>query len=381
MVKCLRYLLAGCFILVGVPIVVAAEWCPVVIVVNDNSTMSQNIGERYRAKRRIPEEHVIHISCTSGEHIDRSAYDTQIKGVIESYLETHGLRDSTKYIVLTKGCPLKINGTGSTLETTGASLCGELALLYQTYPLEGRTSNPYYGADEAFDRRTYDMYLVTRLDGFEDDGDSDGVPDDIEHLIDDALRDGLPTGTYLLDIDPWFDDNGGYKMGNDWIRAARDDLLSQGGTVQYEGTWQFIGTASNLLGYCSWGSHDGQAPDDSRLLNLSFLPGSIATTYESFNAWTLNHVYMTGQWHIGDLIHDGLTGAAGYVNEPYLNWVAHPSIFLPRYNAGYPLAEAFYMSIPELSWQVTVIGDPLCPTTQTFEEPPSSVPYRLWQTY
>jgi len=367
----------------------AADWCPLVIIVNNNSTMSQNIGERYRQKRKIPEEHVIRISCATDEEIDRTEYDTHIRDPIKSYLDTNGLADTIKYMVLTKGCPLKISGTGGP-STTAAAVDSELALLPRVpdYPIEGHVMNYYtwYWTNLLmdWDPRHYDMYLVTRLDGFEDDDDGDGVPDDIEHLIDDAFIIpiiGNPplSGQYLIDVDPLWDlgDLSCEQNLQNMMRTAYS-CLEPGGDVLFDDTSQFIGTASNLLAYCSWGSNDHQAPHDSRLLNLSFVPGSRATTFEP-NAVTLNHVYVTDYWHIGDLIHNGLTGAAAYVNEIDCAHVADPDMLIMT--CDWVLAEAIYMSLHWLSWQITVIGDPLCPTMQTFEEPPSSVEESLWMLY
>ena len=36
-----------------------------------------------------------------------------------------------------------------------------------------------------------------------------------------------------------------------------------------------------------------------------------------------------------------------------------PDLLLPAYYSGRNLAESFYLSIPALSWQNVVIGDPL----------------------
>jgi hypothetical protein len=37
-----------------------------------------------------------------------------------------------------------------------------------------------------------------------------------------------------------------------------------------------------------------------------------------------------------------------------------PQTLFPAYLSGFNLAESFYLSIPALSWQTVVIGDPLC---------------------
>jgi len=40
-------------------------------------------------------------------------------------------------------------------------------------------------------------------------------------------------------------------------------------------------------------------------------------------------------------------------------WVA-PDILFPAYYKGRNLADSYYLSIPSLSWQNIVVGDPLC---------------------
>jgi tetratricopeptide (TPR) repeat protein len=78
--------------------------------------------------------------------------------------------------------------------------------------------------------------------------------------------------------------------------------------------------------------------------------------------WGQSKGYFEGspQSLAGDLIRAGVTGVSGHVAEPYLDGSARPQILFPGYVAGLNLAESFYLSIPYLSWQNVVIGDPLC---------------------
>ena len=62
----------------------------------------------------------------------------------------------------------------------------------------------------------------------------------------------------------------------------------------------------------------------------------------------------------GDLIREGVSGACGHVYEPYLQGNPRPDYVLPAYFAGLPLAEAFYVGTPYLSWMNVIVGDPLC---------------------
>jgi uncharacterized protein (TIGR03790 family) len=60
------------------------------------------------------------------------------------------------------------------------------------------------------------------------------------------------------------------------------------------------------------------------------------------------------------MLHDGATGASGNVYEPFLAGCARPDYLLPAYFHGRNLAESYYLSLPWLSWQGIVLGDPLC---------------------
>jgi len=61
-----------------------------------------------------------------------------------------------------------------------------------------------------------------------------------------------------------------------------------------------------------------------------------------------------------DYIHDGATAATGHVFEPYLSTCPRPNYLLPAYCSGRTLAESYYLSLPVLSWQNVMVGDPLC---------------------
>jgi tetratricopeptide (TPR) repeat protein len=53
------------------------------------------------------------------------------------------------------------------------------------------------------------------------------------------------------------------------------------------------------------------------------------------------------------------------VAEPFLDGAVRPDILFPAYVAGFNLIESFYLSMPHLSWQTVVFGDPLCAPFRT----------------
>src|SRR5206468_5436359 len=110
------------------------------------------------------------------EEITRHDYELKIEQPIAEWLTANQAQDRILYVVLTKDVPLRIGGTGGANGTV-ASVDSELVLLYRKlyggrFPVDGRLTNPLFVGEgsvskaERFTHRTYDMYLVGRLDGY-----------------------------------------------------------------------------------------------------------------------------------------------------------------------------------------------------------------------
>jgi Tfp pilus assembly protein PilF len=109
---------------------------------------------------------------------------------------------------------------------------------------------------------------------------------------------------------------------------------------------------------------------------MAFSPGSIAANLASFDARTFRQppdewrpttspdkagwFEGSGDALIGDFVRQGVSGVSGQVAEGYVLGAVRPEILFPAYLAGFNLAEAFYLAAPTLSWQLVVVGDPLC---------------------
>jgi uncharacterized protein (TIGR03790 family) len=335
----------------------------VLIVVNERSTISKQIADYYQRARKIPGGHLARIRTDPSEEIDRDAFRREIAQPIAAHLLQHRLPDQILAIVLTKGVPLKIRGTGGP-RGTQASVDSELALLYRELiqgPMqaEGPVPNPYFRPRAAvpFTRADHDIYLVTRLDGY--------TWKDIRGLID---RASVPArhGKVVLDLRAAIPATGP-PPGDGWLREAGWRLNSSGLEVVLDLSPRVVTGETDVIGYAGWGSND--PANKARSPGFRWLPGAIASWFVSTSArtftappegWTLGSGYAgSSQSLIGDLIAEGVTGTVGYVYEPYLEATARPQIFLPAYAAGFTLAESFYMSLPNLSWQAVVIGDPL----------------------
>jgi uncharacterized protein (TIGR03790 family) len=345
----------------------------VAVVINQNSEASVRVGEYYARIRGIPTSNVIRIRTVLDESIDRALYVGSIEQPVAAALSRGGLQDRVLYIVLTKGVPLRINGTGQAFGTM-ASVDSELTLLYrrmagQTPPVTGRVENPYFlGTREApalvpFTHRDHDIYLVTRLDAF--------TVQDAMALVDRGVA-PVTEGRIVLDQQ----DRLVNRTGEDWLAAAAERVTAggHGDRVMLETTVKGVRDVSPVLGYYSWGSNDPR--NRARAFNLGFVRGSLASTFDSAGARTFQEppekwvptgdanpaTWFAGssQALIGDLIREGVTGVAGHVAEPYLQSAVRPEILFTAYLGGANLVEAFYAALPDLSWQAVIVGDPLC---------------------
>ena len=351
----------------------------VLVVVNSNSTDSTEIGEYYAKARGIPRNQIARISAATADVVTRAGYELTIEQPIAAWLAKHLLQDKVLFIVLTKGVPLRIEGTIGR-DGTSASVDSELTLLYQrltgqTVTVIGRRDNPYYLGDRSlelafpFSRTRHEMYLVSRLDGFS--------VADVKALVDRSVKPSTE-GRVLLDQRFGADD----RSGDQWLSEAADRLgsVGQSARVLIDATRAPLSTADPVIGYFSWGSND--AAHLKRSTGLKFSPGAIGGMYVSTDArtfrepaaaWVPDGVNaVNGQSLVGDLIREGLTGVSGQVAEPFLDGIVRPQVLFPAYLSGFTVVESFYLATPYVSWQNIVIGDPLCAPFLTQPRPAPS---------
>ncbi len=336
----------------------------VLIVSNDSSALSRSVAEYYSRKRGIPVRNVCRIHVPVTDEISRADYERSIAQPIAACLSRGKLHESILYIVTTAGVPLRIPGT-SGLGGSVAAVDSELTLLYsdmlgRAHGTNGYVRNPFFDRTDRpkFQHPEFPIYLVTRLDGYDFA--------DIRGLIDRALM-AKNRGKFVFDLK-----EGPEVEGDDWLARAAQRLPAD--RVILENSSRVLYDEADVIGYGSWGSNDKNRR--RRLLNFRWLPGAIMTEYVSTDArtfkrppdsWTFGNWGDKKTWFaespqsmIGDYIHEGVTGVSGHVAEPYLGFNPRPEILFPAYFRGRNLAESYYLSIPGLSWQNIVVGDPLC---------------------
>src|SRR5512143_2527021 len=83
----------------------------VLLVVNDNSSLSRSIGDYYARRRNIPAKNICHLKAPTVEEISRGEFDRQIARPLADFIRKSGLQESIYYIVTTAGVPLTLAGT------------------------------------------------------------------------------------------------------------------------------------------------------------------------------------------------------------------------------------------------------------------------------
>lgn len=336
----------------------------VLLVINENSAVSQSIGAYYQQKRGIPGRNVCRIHCSTSELVSKSECETNIVAPIRSFIDSSGLHDRIDYIVLTKGVPLQASyddaGWWGPVSVSSVLTCvGEPSIVTPYMNPYGPMASPaapdqYFTHLLSFSGKSY--YAVTRLDAY--------TEEQVHRMIDDSLAAQMELGLFLLDgryeFQPWSQ----YYKANDRLRTANHDLQAAGYMTYYDDTTfdsminEFVGGQQGLMGYFSWGSNEDSYSLAAYTSN-QFAPGSIADSFVSTSARTFTHPPTYGQSLIADLIPQGLSAGTGYVSEPGVSLTTHPNVLFDRYVRGYNVAESFLAATPRLYWKGVTVGDPL----------------------
>jgi len=346
----------------------------VVVIVNEAVAESVKLGEYYAARRGVPAENICKLKTSESETINRDGFTKEILEPVQKFLADRkfvtgeGFKrvNQARYLVTVYGVPVRISekqntgkGQARILTTDRAAVDSDLTLVLQKkFNKAARLRNPYFGQKVRFadcrlrlkrQRKTVPapsvMCLVTRLDG--------PTPAIVRGMIDDAIRvekTGLKGNAY-------FDIGGRYPIGDKWIAAGNDVMKKAGFTCDMETSKRLFPDSRPMTDACVYmGWYTGKAY--GRFLNpaFRFAPGAIAYHLHSYSATVLRTE--DDKW-VGPLLARGAAVTMGHVYEPNLDGTPRPAVFLSRLLAGWNLAEAAYASLPFLSWQNVILGDPL----------------------
>jgi len=360
----------------------------VVVVYNSNWGDSKRVAQYYAERRQVPKAQILGLSLPETEEMSREAFREQLQMPLARFLEknqlwqfaprtlpaTNGHPERTdwqvsaakvRYVVLCYGVPSRIaadptlveegaENTPSQFRRNEAAVDNELAWLPHVkgkVRLTGPLVNAVYGVTNAtLLHPTNGILMVARLDG--------PSADIARGLVDKALE----AETNGLWGRAYFDlrgiTNGAYALGDQWIRAAAEIARYSGfetGVDENEATFPPWFPMSQIALYAGW--YSGNACGPFALNKVEFMPGAFAYHLHSSSAGTLRSAHQN--W-VGPFLAKGVTATMGCVYEPYLTGTPDIGVFFGRFLAyGFTFGESAYAATPVLSWQTTVIGDPL----------------------
>lgn len=349
----------------------------VVLLANSADPDSLRVARHYAEVRGVPPENIIALKLPLAESITWREFvvalwepllDELLRAkwvdaipmaltdrVGRRKLAVHGHRIGA--LVTCRGVPLKIEhdpaldlGTPLTqraeFRTNAGAVDSELSLLAQpNYPIAALVPNPLFQKENPDALERLQVVRVSRLDG--------PTVEDALGLVDRAVaaeRTGLLGRAYV-------DMGGIHGAGDRWLEALAIQLESLGWAPAVDrdpATLSATARCDAPVLYFGWYASDLNGP--FALPGFRFPPGAIAFHIHSYSAGTLRST--TSGW-TGPLVARGVTATVGNVFEPYLEQTHRPDLFFRALARGATLVEAAYFSLPALSWQAMLIGDPL----------------------
>jgi uncharacterized protein (TIGR03790 family) len=385
------------------PAVVRAGGDEVVVIYNSRVPASKAVAEHYAAARHVPAGQVFGFALTTNETMTRADFTDFLQkplvddlvsaglwtfGEVEipankkvpAHREERVMSAKIRYAALCYGVPLKI-APGSALDelagkinkmeslTDEAAVDSELAwlpLIKMNVPLAGPLPNLLFACtNRAMLSPTEGILLVSRLDG--------PTPEIASSLVDKAMEaetNGL-WGRAYIDIRNEAPTNS-YYLGDVWLKSAAESCREQGFDVDMDTNFSTFPESypmSQIAIYAGW--YDGDVSGPFKLPTVEFMPGAFAYHLHSFSADTLRST--TTHW-CGPLLAKGATCTMGCVYEPYLQFTPNIAVFMKCLFGGYTFGQAAWSAQLVLSWQTTVIGDPLY---QPFNKGPAALHAQL----
>jgi len=380
----------------------ALEPKEVMVLANGNVGKSIELARYYLHRRGIPKENLLIIRTTDKESIEWKKYEEYVAQPVRKFLRLHK-NQHLRCIAILYGLPLKISSPGKTekeeksiallrsgkkalenrlataaesdkktvqnhlnkikrkikklqfLTDRAASLDSELSLVKKTeYKRGSWQPNPLFAGFQQ-NRTTLDkaeVMLTARLDG----------PDDrtVERIIDDSIlaeEKGLQGVAYFDARWPADKDVGAssYVRYDQSIHRAYEALKNQGDLpvrIETSGELYQQGDCPDSALYSGWYSLANYIDA------FDWQPGSVGYHIASAECRTLKK-HNSKVW-CKKMLEDGIAATIGPVGEPYLQAFPPPDLFFNKLlEKKLSLVEAYFQSLPYISWKMVLVGDPL----------------------
>ena len=380
------------------------------LIFNARHPYSVKLAEYYARVRSVPIDNMVSVAVEEGESCSRAMYDQAIRLPVQQKLAALSIRKSIRCLVIMPGLPLRVNGPALTADAEKqqrqlesrksalkqalaeldeidtkpkeelegelaeleqqlqllspghrqASLDSELALIrFDTYDSAGWLPNPLFvgfaGQKGLLDQSK--VLLVSRLDG-----PSEQI---VRRIIDDSLAvedAGLKGAAYFDARWPKTAELGGngtsanaYRRFDQAIHRAADLVRRDGRlTVVFDDAERLFqaGECPYAALYCGWYSLARYVPA------FQWRKGAIGYHIASAECTTLKQP--DSQVWCKRILEEGAAATIGPVAEPYVQAFPLPDVFFTLLLDGrLTLAECYMLSLPYLSWQMVLIGDPL----------------------
>ena len=408
MIKDVRWLFLFVAIIGGFiwPIPCAAlEPHQILVIANKNAAGSVELAKFYMKMRNIPQTHLLQLSTTNKEWCSREEYEEKVAGKVRKHLIEKDPLWQIRCLVTMYGLPLKVKPpkmipqeekqvkalrkeqktikerlqalegkkgeavkslkeeskeienriSGLTKSYQRSSLDSELALvLEEDYSLVGWIHNPYFIGfkDKKLPIKKEKILMVSRLDGPSEKTVRRIIRDSVQ-----AEKNGL-NGTAYFDARwprPEKKKLSGYAFYDDSIHKAADqvrksDLLPV--VVNNVDALFQPGESPDAALYCGWYSLAKYVDA------FTWRPGAVGYHIASSECSTLKNKNRRVWCKM--MLEKGVAATIGPVSEPYVQAFPVPEAFFGLLVEGKAsLVECYFLSLPFLSWQMVLVGDPL----------------------
>ncbi|MBU1693775.1 MAG: TIGR03790 family protein [Verrucomicrobia bacterium] len=321
----------------------------VLVVINDQSIESQEVGLLYRATRGIPERNLCRVSVDPYLYNATNIFfQTAIVARVQQHIADYGLSNQIDYIVLCKELPSRVNANEG---ATAVLFYGFKSAppIISTCSMPTNTRSAYYKAERGFSRRDKyggtNLYLAMMLT-------AKTLYHSISNIQRGAAADGTaPTGTIYL-LAPPTDGNRNirYKLFSGlnfesrfWSAFPQVKESYNNAEVNRKDVLGYLTGIANYPDWF-WSTND-------------FRPGALADHLTSWGGRLPEPG--GGQSPITEWIRAGATASYGTVAEPcaYMEKFPDPMAYF-WYFRGFNLAESYWMSVAN-PYQGLFIGEPL----------------------
>jgi uncharacterized protein (TIGR03790 family) len=319
----------------------------VVVIVNQSSRNSVQLGNYYCERRQVPPQNVLRINWP-GPNTEwaLSDFTSVLFNPLLAMLAGRQLTNQIDYVVLSMDIPYQVSSPGSSAlnSTTSSLFYGFKPDPNRPCSLASGSANLYAGSESVF-RATppinaaSNSFLATMIT-------SSNLALAMQIVDQGAGSDStFPTQTVYLQKSTDFARNVRY--------VAFDNAIFE---TRLRGNYSMVRTNDSSIGGYGYilGAQTGSA--GYAVAGVSFAPGGIADNLTSFGGIILQY---SGQLDILSLLAAGAAGSYGTVAEPCNYLEKFPSPLDYFYQArGFSLAECYYQSLTN-PYQGLIIGEPL----------------------